>query len=80
MEDPSVHRSRGEDMTTLAKKLMNNVYSLSSTLSKGEVSLRSHFKAALTLALYQTSRPSPSQPSRCAWRAILVRQQPTRTV
>ncbi|ORY76938.1 trafficking protein particle complex subunit 10 [Leucosporidium creatinivorum] len=34
VEDPSVHRSRGEDMTTLAKKLMDDVYSLSSTLSK----------------------------------------------
>lgn len=38
VEDPSVYRSRGEDTRTLATKLMDDVYSLSSTLSKGESS------------------------------------------
>jgi len=46
VEDPSVHRSRGEDMTTLAKKLMDDVYSLSSTLSKGESPLFELFDGA----------------------------------
>lgn len=79
VEDPSVHRSRGEDMTTLAKKLMDDVYSLSSTLSKGGWWLFELFDPALTLPISQTSPPSPSRPSRCAWRANMGQQQPTKT-
>lgn len=67
VEDASLHHSREQVMARLATKLMDDVYALSSTLSKGESDDERPPDAELiALSGSQTLLPSPSRPSRCA--------------
>lgn len=65
VEEPSELHSKEDDSATLARRLMDDVYSLSSALSKGRLVSLASAGLQLTSLVAQTSPPSLSRLSRC---------------